>query len=305
MTEATAAPAVPATPVPAAPAAKGDANVNTAPAVPGAKPGETPIEAAKRMLKAKIDGQDVEVDEEAAIRAFQKERASEKRFQEASKMRKQAENFLTMLKASTKDPRVLERIMKDPSIGGDFRQVAESYLYEIIQNEKLSPTERENKELKDKLAQQEAERAEQQRVQQEEQLEKLTVESRENYQKDIIETLDKSDLPRTEYTIAQMARYMLMALQRGKELKASDTVDLVRRDYEKMVGSLLKNLPPDKLASFMGEDGIKKIRDFDLAKVRGGNAGSKKPDATPTAPAGEKPLSREEWRQRIHARANG
>jgi uncharacterized protein (UPF0147 family) len=296
------------TKAPAAPP-QGGTKVAIEPLKPGITPETklpeplTPVE--KRMLKAKIDGKEIEIDEDSAIRAFQKERASEKRFQDAAQMKKQAEGFLRMLKESDANPLVLEEIMNDPSIGVNFRKVAEQYLYEKIKFEQLSPDERKKAELKQELAQMEQAKQEQLRLQQEEELNQQTEQWREHYTQEINTALDKSDLPRTQYTIAQMARYILMGQQRGMELSADEIIPLVKRDYQNMIMELFSKLPADKLTNFVGEDLLKKLREADLAKVKGGiGAKTTEPTGASTVPMSPKPLSKDEWRNKIHQRAN-
>lgn len=276
----------------------------------GKKPGESAAAAAKRMLKAIVDGKEVEVEEEAAIRAFQKEKASEKRFGEASALKKQAEQFLQQLKRGTSDPRVMAEIIKkiDPE-KGDFRKIAEDYLYQLIQDEQLSPEQKELKAAREKLA--EVERQEQERIEAEknQQASELQQKFTKEYQTDIIGALEQSGLPKTEYTVARMARYMHMALVRGVELKAADVVDFVWKDYQRDLGAF-RSLPAEKLLDMIGPELADKIREFDLAKLRNGGGSAPADTTKPPIPGESKefhgkkePLTKDEFRERARQRA--
>jgi hypothetical protein len=271
--------------------------------VPGSKPGETAAQTVKRMLKAKIDGQDVEVDEEEAIRAFQKSKGAEKRFQEAATMRKQAEQIIGLLKQSKSNPRVLAELLKHPAIGGNFDEIAERYLLERIQRETMDPKDRELMDTKARLQEIEQEREQEAQRQRDTEMQTLVQQYTTDIQKDITGTLDTAGLPKSEYTISRMARYMNMALQRGVELKATDVVDLVRQDYLKEVGFFAGGLPIEQLFDVLGPDVAKRIREYDISRVRGGanGGGNNPPTLPPPAPENGKreQLTRDEFRQRI------
>jgi hypothetical protein len=271
----------------------------------GKKTGESAAAAVKRKLKAIIDGKETEVDEEEAIRSVQKVKAAEQRFAEASKMKKQAQQFLTQLKQATTDPRIMAQILKHPQINGDFRKIAEKYLFDLIQEEQLSPEQKELKQVKEQLAQhEEAKRAAKEQELTKQQSE-LVAKHTKDYQTEIITTLDNSGLPKTEYTIARMARYMHMGLSRGVTLKAADVVDFVWKDYQRDLGAM-RSLPIDRLLEMIGPEVADKIREFDLGKVRNGQ-GAGNPPATPPTSGGNRikkeALTVDEFRKRAADRA--
>lgn len=307
-----AAPATPATPAAegATPPAEGaqGAPAGQKPPEGGQKPAEGAAAAVKRKLKAVIDGQETEVDEEAAIRAYQKEKASDKRFQEAASLKKRAESFLNQLKRATTDPRVMAEVIKqiDPQ-QGDFRKIAEKYLYDLIQEEQLSPEQKELKQAKEALSKFEKEKQEAAERQQTQEAAELQAKFTKDYQTDIIGALDSSGLPKTEYTIARMARYMHMGLVRGVELKAKDVVDFVWKDYQRDL-SAMRSLPTEKMLEMIGPELADKIREFDLAKLRAGDGSGNSPDTKnpPTPPANrikKEALTVDEFRRRTAERA--
>src|SRR5439155_16062490 len=83
---------------------------------------EAAAKALARKLKLKVDGREEELPEEEVVKWAQMGRAAQKRFQEASEKRKQAEDFIRMLK---EDP---ISVLSNPAIGVDFRKLAEEYL---------------------------------------------------------------------------------------------------------------------------------------------------------------------------------
>jgi hypothetical protein len=255
------------------------------------KPGETPKAAEIRKFKALIDGKEVEFDEKDAVRAFQKEKASDKRFMDAAAIKKQAEGFLNQLKRATDDPRVLQKIIQSVNPKGNFKEIAEKYLYELIQDEQLTDEQRELKTVKEQLAQHDEEKRIQAEQQQADEAKALETKYSQSYQKDIIDVLEVSGLPKTAYTVARMARYMHMGLTRGVELTAKDIVEFVRKDYQAEYAAF-NSLPTERLMELIGPEIANKLRQYDLDKVKGGGqAGPGAKPGTPPANPFKKPVS--------------
>ena len=293
-------------------------NVTTpAPAQAPAKPATVPekpatpvTQAEKRFLKAKVDGKEMDVPEEEAIAAWQKKSSSEQRFQEAAKLRKESEQFIQTLKQAAVNPKVMEQLLKHPAIGGDFKKIAEQYLYEIIQRESMSPEQKELYEIKEKLALQEERAKQLEEEQKNAQMSQLEQQYTADYQKDIITTLEQAGLPKSESTVGRMARYMYMGLQRGVELKASDVVDMVKQDYVNDIKSLFGSLPPEQMIGMLGEDLAEKIRKHDLAKLKGGINGQQsgptnsQPEIKPKSKfQKKKSMTMDEFKQLVKQRA--
>ena len=289
---------------PSATSVTGGQEINSQTIAENAKPGETSSQTVKRMLKAKVDGKEVEVSEEDAIVAWQKGKSADKRFQEAAVTRKQAEQFLGMLKKASTDPSVLEQLFAHPLMGNaNYQEIAEKYLYSKIQQAQMTPEQRELAEARQKLAQIEAEKKA--FLEAEEQTKSAELEKKysEDYHKDIIQTLEGSQLPKSEWAVKRLANYMHMGLKRGVELKASDVLPLVVEDYKTEFKSLFGGLPGDKLLDILGDDVAKSLRELDLAKVRGGNGGVKTPTIPNLEQKPKKSLTMEEFKARARARA--
>lgn len=313
----TQTPATPAPDVTATSEAKPGATVVTQPDVkkPDAtkadgQPTEAQVAEAIRKFKLVIGGKEQEVDEKTLISMAQMGEGARQKFNQAALMRKQAEDFVRMLKTNP------EQVLAHPDIGLDVREWAEKFLYERLKQEQLSPEERERVELKKRVEQMEGEKKEQERLAQEAKFKEAQEHFRENLQNDIIKVLDQSGLPKTPYTIRRMAHHMLesrMAAQKYYEetgvkvepLGPADVVDLVMNDYIDEHNQLLGALPGDKLLSILKEDVRKKIREAELAAMKGG---TKVPQPVPAGeqppanPAREQPakkgLTMQEWRER-------
>ncbi len=100
---------------------------------------------AMRKHKVKVDGQEIEVDEEELKRGYAHQKAANKKLQEGLRAKKQAEDFVKLLKT---DPL---KVLKDPRIGHDVRKLAEEYLASQLEDELLDPREKELRTYKEKL----------------------------------------------------------------------------------------------------------------------------------------------------------
>ncbi len=249
-----------------------------------------------KKYKIKVDGSEEELDEETIVKLAQLGRASNKRFQEAAQTKKQAEDFINLLK---RDPR---KVLTDPAIGLDLKKFAEDYLIEQMEQEKLTPEQIKIKELEAFKAQVEAEKIENEKKREQEEFKRLQDHYSNEYEQKIQTALSSSGLPRTAYTVKRMAEYMSMALSNNIDLEPKNVVDLVRADYQKDIMALIGQTDGDSLLQILGEPTANKIRKADLARLKSGVAA--KPTA-PAAPKDEQPrnpetkrfMSTHEWRE--------
>ena len=227
-------------------------------------PAETTEEKkeAAALKKLKVRGREIEVDEAGYHAYAQKGAAAEEKWQEAARMKKEADAFVERLK---KNP---IEVLKDPSLGVDFRKVAEDYLWEQMQEENLSPEEkqyrREQKELKDLRDAKEKHEAEIEAQRHQAEVQHFEQE----YDKKVATALADSGLPKTTGTIRRITEYMLLDVKNGVERPIADYVDLVSRDYAADIKDLIGALPADKLLKLLGGDVAKKIREHDVAQLR-------------------------------------
>lgn len=241
---------------------------------PGTGEDVNPIrETAERMLnkrKVKVDGEEFEVDDDELVSNYQLKKASDKRFSEGMQARKQAEEFIRLLKT---DP---SKVFSHPSIGVDAKKWAEEYLIGEMQREMMSPEERQMEEYRAKLAKYEEQEQMTKKEQEEAQRNAVKQKYQEHYNKEIIGALDSSGLPKTEFTVQRMIHYMSKALEHNYEVSAKDVTELVRRDYIQDTKSLYSGLDAEALIKILGDDVASKIRKADLAKIRNPQGGAVK-----------------------------
>jgi hypothetical protein len=226
-------------------------------------PAEQKISEKLKFL-LKIDGKDVEreMTHDEAARYIQLGEASGQRFQEAAAMRKQAEGLVQLLKTN---PRAA---LEHPAIKADIRKLAEEVLSEELENQLADPKDRELKQLKRQLAQrEETDRKaseEAKRADAAKQEERLVAE----YSAGIKKALTGAGLPITNATVNSMIHYMSGAVDAGHDLPPEQFVDLVKADYKRQLSELFSSSDAETMAQLLGEEGMKKIRGYDLGRLK-------------------------------------
>lgn len=229
---------------------------------------------AIRKHKLKVDGQEIEVDEEELKRGYTHQKAANKKLQEGLKARKQAEEFVVAMRDPTKLVNTLEKLGWEPK---QIRKVAEEYLAGVLEDEMLDPKDKELKTTKQRL--QEFEAKEKARKDQEESAhnEALRKKYAEQYSNEFIEALKTTGLPPTKDMVGDMARYIARAAKLKMPMTAIEAAKLVQQDVENKNKHLFSNMNPADIIKIVGEDGLKKLREFDVSRIKDPNAHLKTP----------------------------
>jgi hypothetical protein len=229
------------------------------------EPKEPESKPQPRKLKLKVDGAEEELDESEVISRAQKYSAADKKFQEAAKVRKQAESFIRALRENPK------AVLSNPNLGINLREFAEKVLWEDLQEQLVPPEEKERRAEKAELERlREEKRLREETARQQEQ-EQLKEKYRQDWSKKFNEALEQGGLPRTDWTVKQMAAYMKQALANGhKHIQPADVVELVKSDWVQAQKEMFKHFDAEKLIEVLGADAAEKIRQHDLKKFRSG-----------------------------------
>ena len=222
-----------------------------------------------RQIKLKVDGKEevmelpFDADEKTVEwlkRHVQPVRAAQKRFQEVSNEKKRLEQALSNFK---NDP---ASAMK--ALGVDAEQFAEQLMIKKLEEQEMTPEQREARKLQNELAQYKAQ--EKQRKEQE-QAAAVKAEQQANlveYTTQITEALESGGLPKSDATQRKMAEYMLMNQQNNMGLPMASIVDMVREDYIADFQDMLSNASGEQIQKLLGKDTADKLRKSDLAQLK-------------------------------------
>lgn len=244
----------------------------------------------KQKFKYKADGAEIEeeLDDTEIGNRLSLAKAAQKRMQEASMTKKQVESFM---KALQTDPM---SVLSNPKIMGQekFQEIAEAFLAKKLQDQMLTPEERERIAKDEKLSK--YEKAEKER---EEQLEKakatqLEAKYAQQFEQTIMTALQSSNLPKNPFTVKRMAELMQKNLQHGLDLEADQLAQLVREDYQTELKGLISNSDAEQMLAIFGEEVANKIRKHDLSKFQMKNP-EPKVSSQPTQKSEEKMSPRE------------
>jgi hypothetical protein len=233
----------------------------------GDKPGESAADkaVAAAMKKLKVKGKEIEVDESKYHEYAQKGAAATETWQEAARMKKEADALRARLK---QDP---YSVLSDPEFGLDLDKLAEDRVWAKIQAEQeklLPPEERQRlqeKRLLEKYQKEEAERKEQETQAKSQQM-------REHFKKDydekIAKALGAAKIPKNVRSVKRMTDYMLLDVEEGIAKDPSEYVAMVEQDYIDDIQHMLNDLDGDQLLRFLGPNFVKKFREADVKSVR-------------------------------------
>lgn len=232
----------------------------------------------------KFNGKEKVVKSENELVALaQKGLASTEKFEQASRVQKQAMQFLEALRENPL------AVLTHPKLGMDpakLRTAMEKWLYEKVSYESLPEEERQKLDEKKELER----LREREKAREIEASERRKAELKERFQRDMtqkfIQTLEGGDVPVNDFTVGRMSQYMRAALKRGmRTIQPGDVIDMVRQDWETVQRQIFQRYDGEKLLKVVGEEGAKKIRRADLAKLEGGGNAQAGRDPAPRAPA--------------------
>ena len=277
-TPAATAPVTPATPAAAAADPKAAAAAPVTPPAEGAKaadpakPAAEPTKAEIRRLKLKLDGADIDLSEDEVIQLAQQSGAAQKRFMEASAVRKQNEELVAFLKANPIE--AMRRLGLDP------RKISEEHLVAELKKEAESPEAKQIREANEKIRGYEAKEKAQQEArakweaEQKDIKEKADAEQKKNdiikrYDEVFTAALAESGCQKNAYTVRRMAELQRINLKNKLDLSPASLAKMVKEDVEGEVKHHVGDRTGEQLMEFLGPELIKRITRAQIAKLKG------------------------------------
>jgi len=260
-------------------------------------------QSAIEKYRLKVDGQDMDVDLDELKKGYTRASAAQKRFDEAAKMRKEAEAIkkeFEEYKLSLKS-KPIEMLKKE---GINTREEAEKFLANELKMEMMSPEERRAIEAEKKLKQYEDQEKEFKTKQEQAEYEKLVETNRQDYETRFMGALESLGLPPHPDTLYEMSKAAMICLDAGYDPDPSDLAAMVK---DKMINSfkgIFDKMSGEQLAQFLGDDVGKKIRQYDLGKLKSSmQTQTQKVSLQETETKPKKPMTEQQWRDHIYRKA--
>jgi hypothetical protein len=266
-----------AAPAQAAPAADANQTTNTqnptgtatAQAQTGADSVKSAAQEVMRKYKVKVSGEEREVDEKELLRGYSHQSAANKEMQEAKRLRKQNEDFVSMMR----DPEKLEAALE--KLGHKPRELYEARLAKQLKVELMSPEQKAQYERDLKLEAAEAKlreidefKAKEQEAVKQKHFNEMKAKFSAEYNDQFVETLKSSGLPPTKETVAKMASYISRAAKIGFEMTPQEAASMVKDDIQKLHLSVLGQSDGETLLKLLGDEAAQKILAARGLKVR-------------------------------------
>lgn len=227
--------------------------------------GEPAPQTAAELFDVMMNGKSEKWSKEKVLAHASKSAMADKKFEEASQLRKENEKFRELAKKSP-----LQALL-DPSLGltkDQLRDAIEDYYnQEYIEPESLTEEQRELKRYREQEKRDQETKKEQKTREEAEALDKTSNMYRETFQKQIISALDASGLPKTAFHAARMAFHMQQNMKNGWEAPQEMIVEAVRNEHNGIIGQIT-SLPTEEAIKTLGNEFINKLRAYDLQKLR-------------------------------------
>lgn len=226
-----------------------------------------------KSIKIKYNGKEIQEDlpfeipdDPKAVEYMRKQlqmsKMAQSKSQELSNYQRDAFEFLEQLK---KNPR---KVLTDPNINVDLKKIAQEILEEEIENAKKSPEQLEKEKLQSELKAMKEEREKEREENQKREFERNQQQAYEKYENDIISALDTSDIPKNPYFVKRIADYLLIGLNNGLDVSATDVLPLVREEMHSDLNAMFSVMPEEVIESIIGKENLGRVRKKNLQKVK-------------------------------------
>lgn len=226
-----------------------------------------------RSLTLKVNGKEYqeelpfEIDDnpeaiEYMKRQLQMAKFGQTKAQDYSKLENDIGSFFEALKT---DPR---KVLSDPSIGLDLKELAKMIIEEEIEQAQKSPELIEKEKLEARLRELEAERETEKETFRKQELERVTQQEFDRYDMLMDKALTDAGLPKSPYIVKKMADYMISGISKGMDIQPSDVVGVVKEEMNGDLKEMFSSMPAEVLSELIGNDSYDKVRKHRVSKAR-------------------------------------
>lgn len=191
--------------------------------------------------------------------------ASNDKFQEAAKLRKEAEDILAAAKTKKSATEALKKAGFDAK---EIKEILEKELAGFYEEEALSPEEKQRRAEMEELKRYKEEEARKKDEETKSAREKEVAAEMEQLETELLGALGKSSLPRTPILAKWAVQYMSAYDAQGVQLSADQAVKLVEKEFPQLVQSVLSTMDVQGLKQFLGKSLVKQLLDDSVKAVK-------------------------------------
>lgn len=251
---------------------------------------------ALAKYKVKVDGEELEVDENELKRSYAHAKAAAKRMEEAAEMRKQyqreiqiAKGFEQWIDNVKNNPEALFSLAEQLGLDVDeiaMRRAAERLKYEYMDENQRRAYDNE-REL-NRYKQVEQQRAEQERQFAEQQ---ALANARESVESEFVNFFAEQGIKPTPTTLARIAELKLSAAAAGRSISIADAYKRVQVEQQKARLELIANLSDEDIKA-LPKESLQRLRQADMRQF---NAGKRPTAQSASTPQNTKPMSTDDF----------
>jgi hypothetical protein len=257
---------------------------------------QTAEQKALAKFKVKVDGQEVEVDENELKRSYAHAKAAAKRMEEAAELRKSyqrqiqiAEGFEKWIDNVKNNPEALFGLAEQLGLDVDeiaMKRAAERLKYEYMDEDqrRAYDNERELRRYKD-MEQRQAELQRQQAEQ------AYIAKARETVESEFVDFFTEQGVRPTPTMLARIAELKLGAAAAGRSLSMADAFKRVQAEHQKARLEMLANLSDEDIKA-LPKESLQKLRQTDMRQY---NAGRRPTAQSASTPQVKKPMSTDDF----------
>lgn len=267
-----------------------DSQTSTTPAV-DAPPGWSKRADGQWAWKGIVDGEETELDHERASHFLRTKESAQKRYQEAARLREEAERREAELEAyleEIKSPKGLRALAKD--LGMSPREVAEEILAQELEEASLTPDQRRLRELEAQAAQWQRAQQEQAARQRQAAIQQAEQQARARLETGFTKSMDRVGVPQApearEWVQMRLARLYVEHTKNGIPAHIDDLTKRAVADYRKFAEPALA--PDDLLERVWGDEALReKLRARYLEAAKPAHPSKQQPHPSQQQPRDE------------------
>jgi hypothetical protein len=237
--------------------------------------------AGNYKTKMKINGKERELSLAELKKHASIAQASEEKFTSAKKMREEAEQIRKAVESGDV-VKSLKNMGKSPQ---EIKRMLEDNLLNMIEEENLDPKERELREYRERDRLNKEKEEENKKTQEKQKYEAEVKKHQQKLESDMIQAVQKSNLPVNAMVFKMIAQEMLSAGENDIEMTVEDAVSRVESQIIDTYLELLPKIGKDRVKNALGKDLLGSLRAEEIKSIK---------DASSNLPQAKKPVEKKE-----------